>query len=95
VASNLLHLLTQLHDHHVEFVIVGGVAAALHGGTSVTFDLDIVPSLEPSSWAAAVDVLWALGARARIPEPSDGGVEVDLLVSESDQFDGLRARAVG
>jgi predicted nucleotidyltransferase len=121
VASNLLHLLTQLHDHHVEFVIVGGVAAALHGGTRVTFDLDIVPSLEPSSWAAAVDVLWALGARARIPEPSerirdveqvrrwrrqkgmlalnfrteDGSVEVDLLVSESDQFDGLRARAVG
>ena len=69
MASNLLQLLNQLHDHHVEFVIVGGVAAALHGGSRVTFDLDVVPNLAPSSWAAAVDLLWTLGARPRIPEP--------------------------
>ena len=25
--------------------------------------------LEPASWAAAVDLLWSLGARPRIPEP--------------------------
>ena len=120
MASTFLDVLSQLHDHHVDFVIVGGVAAALHGGTRVTFDLDVVPSLAASSWHAAIDVLWSLGARPRIPEPlerirdveqirrwqrdkgmlalnfrtPDGSVEVDLLVSESDQFDQLRTRAV-
>jgi predicted nucleotidyltransferase len=68
VASNFLEILSQLHDHHVDFVIVGGVAAALHGGSRVTFDLDVVPRLTPPSWEAAVDLLWSLGARPRIPE---------------------------
>ena len=120
MASGFHELLNQLHDHHVDFVIVGGVAAALHGGSRVTFDLDVVPSLAPHSWQSAVDLLWSLGARPRIPEPvdrirdvrqvrrwrrekgmlalnfrtPDGGAEVDLLVSESDGFDGLRQRAV-
>jgi hypothetical protein len=120
MASNFLDILSQLHDHHVDFVIVGGVAAALHGNPRVTFDLDIVPSLAPDSWMAAVDLLWSLGARPRIPEPlerirdveqvqqwqrekgmlalnfrsPDGSTEVDMLVSESAQIDGLRQRAV-
>lgn len=68
MASSFLDLLNELHDHRVEFVIVGGVAAALHGGTRVTFDLDIVPSLEAGSWQRGVDYLWSLGARPRIPE---------------------------
>ena len=48
--SGFLEILNALHDRHVEFVIVGGVAAALHGGSRVTFDLDLVPSLAPASW---------------------------------------------
>ena len=69
MASGFLDILNQLHDHHVDFVIVGGVAASLHGGSRVTFDLDVVPSLAPDSWQAVVDLLWSLGARPRIPEP--------------------------
>ena len=120
MASNFLEILSQLHDRHVDFVIVGGVAAALHGSSRVTFDLDVVPSLAEESWQAAVDLLWSLGARPRIPESlerirdveqvrrwrrdkgmlalnfrtPDGSTEVDLLVSESDQFASLRERAV-
>ena len=67
--SGFLEILTALHDHRVEFVIVGGVATALHGGSRVTFDLDVVPSLAPESWQSAVDLLWKRGARPRIPEP--------------------------
>jgi predicted nucleotidyltransferase len=120
VASRFLEILNQLHDQGVDFVIVGGVAVALHGGTRVTFDLDVVPALAPLSWDAAVTLLWSLGARPRIPEPLEhirdvdrvrawrrergmlalnfrtgsGDVDVDLLVSESDQFDALKQRAV-
>lgn len=120
MASDFVEILSQLHDHHVEFVIVGGVAASLHGGSRVTFDLDVVPSLAPESWEAVVDLLWSLGARPRIPEPverirdvgqvrrwrrekgmlalnfrtPDCSTEVDLVVGESDGFEGLRQRAV-
>ena len=69
MANDFLKILNHLHDSHVDFVIVGGVAAALHGSTRATFDLDVVPSLAPDSWTAAVDLLWSLGARPRIPEP--------------------------
>ena len=71
MAIDFLGILNQLHDSHVDFVIVGGVAAALHGSPRVTFDLDVVPSLAPDSWTAAVDLLWSLGARPRIPEPQE------------------------
>ncbi len=69
MTPGFLRILNELHDHRVDFVIVGGVAVALHGGSRVTFDLDIVPSLAPDSWRAAVDLLWSLDARPRIPEP--------------------------
>ena len=77
--SGFLEILNALHDRHVEFVIVGGVAAALHGGSRVTFDLDLVPSLAPASWHAAVDLLWSLGARPRIPESLERIRDVDYV----------------
>lgn len=69
MTGGYLAILNALHDHRVDFVIVGGVAAALHGGSRMTFDLDVAPSLAPDSWQAVVDLLWSLGARPRIPEP--------------------------
>ena len=42
MTSGFLEILNELHDRHVEFVIVGGVAAVLRGGSRVTFDLDVV-----------------------------------------------------
>jgi hypothetical protein len=68
MAHNFLQILRQLRDADVQFIVVGGVAAALHGGSRVTFDLDLVPSLEVTSWQMAIDLLWSLGARPRIPE---------------------------
>ena len=79
MTGRFLEILTELHDHGVDFVIVGGVAAVLHGGSRATFDLDIVPSLAPDSWRAAVDLLWALGTRPRIPEPLDRIRDVDQV----------------
>jgi hypothetical protein len=79
MTQDLLAILNRLHDSQVDFVIVGGVAAALHGGSRVTFDLDIVPSLDPDSWVAAVDLLVALGAHPRIPEPLERIRDVALV----------------
>ena len=79
MTPEFLRILNELHDHDVDFVIVGGVAAALHGGSRATFDLDIVPSLAPDSWRAAVDLLWSLGARPRIPEPLERIRDVEQI----------------
>ena len=45
----------------------------------MTFDLDIVPSLAPDSWTAAVDLLWSLGARPRIPESLESIRDVEQV----------------
>ena len=94
MASNFLEILSQLHDHHVDFVIVGGVAAALHGNPRVTFDLDVVPSLAPDSWTAVVDLLWSLGARPRIPETLERIRDVEHVRRWQREIDELRQRAV-
>jgi hypothetical protein len=67
--ADFLELLKSLRANGGDFVIVGGVAALLHGGTRVTFDLEVVPALDPDSWSKTIDYLWGLGARPRIPEP--------------------------
>ena len=38
-------LLRVLARHGVDYVVIGGIAAALHGSDLVTFDVDITPAL--------------------------------------------------
>ncbi len=66
--KDFLSLLRNLTEGGCDFVIVGGVAAFLHGGTRVTYDIDIVPRLDEASWARTIDQIWDTGARPRIPE---------------------------
>ena len=65
---NFLGVLEHLSQEGVEFVIVGGVAARLHGSHRLTHDLDLVPRLDESSWARLIDAIWELDVRPRIPE---------------------------
>jgi hypothetical protein len=71
MAIDFLTLLESLADSGLEFVIVGGVAARLHGSDRLTHDVDIVPALDAGTWAKAIDALWDAGARPRIPEPRE------------------------
>jgi predicted nucleotidyltransferase len=41
VTTDLEKILKALHDHDVDFIIIGGVAAVLHGSAYVTADLDV------------------------------------------------------
>jgi len=47
--SALEILLTRLIEHKMEFVLVGGYAAAVHGVTLVTFDVDICCRFSPEN----------------------------------------------
>ena len=50
-------LLRALTDGHVEYIIVGGVAAAIHGGARATYDLDVVYRRTPENIGRVVDAL--------------------------------------
>lgn len=69
--ADFLDLLERLDESGLEFVIVGGVAARLYGGSRVTHDVDVVPRIDADAWARAIDALWEAGGRPRIPEPRE------------------------
>lgn len=69
--QNFLTLLKLLASQQIEFVVVGGVAATLHGGRRATFDLDVVPRLDSASWSKTIRAVWEAGGRPRIPETLD------------------------
>lgn len=57
-----LGLLTALERHRVNYVIVGGFAALVHGSGLATCGIDIVPSLREENLARLAEALDELGA---------------------------------
>ena len=76
---NFITILNALIEQEFEFVIVGGVAARLHGSTRLTHDLDIVPKLDESSWKNLIQSIWALNTRPRIPETKESIENIDNI----------------
>lgn len=63
-------LLRALVDGQVDFVVIGGVAAVLHGSSRNTFDLDICFASDPANLRALGRTLVGLRAQLRgVPEP--------------------------
>ena len=60
-------ILRTLREHQVDFIVVGGVCAALQGAPINTFDLDIVHSREPANLDHLLKALGALRAHYRTP----------------------------
>src|SRR3954453_5179250 len=80
--------LAELTRHGVDFVIVGGIAATMHGTSRDTFDLDICPSQMPQNLdllgEALVDLRSSLrGVEEDVPFEPDGrslhGIEILTL----------------
>lgn len=61
-----------LERHGVRCVVIGGLAATLHGSGTVTFDVDIVPDPEPVNLNRLSGALGELGARVRVDGIPDG-----------------------
>ena len=66
-----LAILKTLRSHGVDFVVVGGVCAVLHGAPLATFDLDVVHSREPHNLARLMAALEELNVHYRIPGRRD------------------------
>lgn len=65
-------LIRVLHAHRVRFVLIGGLAATLHGAVHPTFDVDITPDDTPENLACLSAALRALNARIRVDGVAGG-----------------------
>lgn len=65
VRPDFLALLRVLVEHKIDFVVVDGVCAVLHGAPMTTFDLDIVHSRSPENIERLLRALSSLNAYYR------------------------------
>lgn len=65
-------MLSALAAEGVQFVLIGGMAAILHGDVGVTVDLDVVPARDAANLDRLARALRALGARIRTEGEPDG-----------------------
>ena len=65
-------LFATLVAFEVEYVLIGGLAAVLHGSTAMTNDADIVPGPDPSNLERLGDALRDLDARLRVADTPEG-----------------------
>lgn len=65
-------LFTALDEHRVDYVLVGGLAAVLHGSTAMTNDADIVPDPDTANLERLSAALTELEARLRVDETPEG-----------------------
>jgi predicted nucleotidyltransferase len=60
-----LRALRTLQEHDVEFIVIGGIAAAAHGSPSVTMDLDVCYKRTPENLERLSAALRTLHAKLR------------------------------
>lgn len=92
---DFLEILKVLSKHQVDFIMVGGVCAALHGAPVTTFDLDLVHSRDPDNLTRLMTALEGLGAyyrgrgeqrlKPRLAQLSSSGHQ--LLMTEAGPLD--------
>ncbi len=98
------HILATLQHHHVEFVLVGGVAAIAYGAVRPTADLDCLARRSAENLERLAAAMRDLNARlrvkglsddeaARLPTPIDketlGRMEISTWRTDAGDFDVL------
>lgn len=93
-------LLQVLTDAGVDFVVIGGIAAVLHGSPRATFDLDVCFAAETANLERLGEALGRLDARLRgvpddVPFVPDGAtlrrIEALMLSTTAGDLDVLRS----
>jgi hypothetical protein len=65
-------MLRALEAHGVQYVLIGGLAATLHGSPLRTGDADICPARDPENLDRLAAALREMEARLRTPDAPDG-----------------------
>jgi len=98
---DFLEILKILTEHGVDYIVVGGVCAVLHGAPVATFDLDLVHSRSPDNLARLMSALKELDAcyrgdqrlTPRLPHLSSPGHQ--LLMTKFGPLDLLGTIGIG
>ena len=75
-------LFATLARHHVDYVLIGGLAATLHGSSALTNDADICPDASPANLERLAAALRDMDARVRTQTEPEGvpfSADGDLL----------------
>lgn len=75
-----------LDTHGVRFVVVGGLAATVHGSARVTYDVDVVPDWSPGNLEHLAAALRAAGAKLH-PRGQAEPVDFPLDAASLRQFE--------
>lgn len=74
-----IDLLQALSKSAVEFVLVGGMAVQLHGYNRMTYDIDLVLSMNDENLIRFIDIAKAFGLAPVIPVPIDSLKNAKLI----------------
>jgi hypothetical protein len=78
-ALDVRELFRMLAEHNVDYLVIGGVAAQVHGRRRTTKDLDVTPSPDPANFERLAAALVALDAR-------QGGIGPSAPTPTADQL---------
>lgn len=76
---NMFEIINALSDAEIEYVLVGGLAVALHGYQRVTLDVDVVLAMTTENLRRFVDIAKAAGLKPVIPIPIDALADPDAI----------------
>jgi hypothetical protein len=74
-----LDLFSALHRHQVEYVLIGGLAVALHGVERNTMDIDVCVVVSPDNLQHLIDAARELKLSPVLPVPLETLSQIDTL----------------
>jgi predicted nucleotidyltransferase len=74
-----LDLFAALHRHQVEYVLIGGLAVALHGIERNTMDIDVCVIISPDNLQHLIEAAKELGLSPVLPVPLETLGQIDTL----------------
>lgn len=74
-----LDLFSALDRHHVDYLLIGGLAVSLHGVERSTMDVDITVALTPDNLAHLIETAHDLNLTPVLPVPLESLNNLELL----------------
>ncbi len=72
-------ILKTLAQHHVDYVLIGGLAVQTHGHVRTTNDADLIPAPEPANLERLAAALRALDAKVLNPGEEETPIDAKML----------------
>ena len=86
----MFDLIEMLSVNHVDYVLVGGLAVALHGYQRVTMDVDVVLAMDDANLDRFIAAAEAAGLRPSVPVPI-GSLRQPALIEQWHREKGMLA----